>query len=49
MLDDFPCATFAVLDRAGHLLEAEQPTLRTALVNEWLGRVEEYTTHNPRT
>ena len=49
MLDHFPRATLAVLDRAGHLLEAEQPTLRTALVNEWLGRVEEYTTHNPRT
>ncbi|MGA9141819.1 MAG: alpha/beta hydrolase [Methanocella sp.] len=34
--------TFAVLDRAGHGLEAEQETAFNCLVNEWLDRVEEY-------
>ncbi len=42
ILDDFPRATFAVLDRAGHLLDVEQFTLQRALVDEWLDRVEEY-------
>ena len=42
MLEAFPRATFAVLDRAGHLLDVEQFTLQHALVNEWLDRVEEY-------
>ncbi len=41
ILDDFPRATYAVLDRAGHLLDVEQFTLQHALVNEWLDRVEE--------
>jgi pimeloyl-ACP methyl ester carboxylesterase/putative sterol carrier protein len=44
ILDSFPRATFAVLDRAGHLLDLEQPVLQKALINEWLDRVEEYTT-----
>ena len=39
----FPRGTFAVLDRAGHLLDFEQPVLQKALINEWLDRVEEYT------
>ena len=42
ILDSFPRGTFAVLDRAGHLLDLEQPVLQKALVNEWLDRVEEY-------
>ena len=42
ILDSFPRATFAVLDRAGHLLDLEQPALQKALTNEWLDRVEEY-------
>ena len=41
-LDDYPRATFVVLDRAGHLLDIEQFPLQHALVNEWLDRVEEY-------
>jgi pimeloyl-ACP methyl ester carboxylesterase len=41
MLDHFPRATFAVLDRAGHCLTAEQENLFRALVGEWLDRVEE--------
>jgi pimeloyl-ACP methyl ester carboxylesterase/putative sterol carrier protein len=44
ILDSFPRGTFAVLDRAGHLLDLEQPVLQKALTNEWLDRVEEYTT-----
>ena len=39
---EFPRATFAVLDRAGHMLGFEQPVLLHALLNEWLDRVEEY-------
>jgi pimeloyl-ACP methyl ester carboxylesterase/putative sterol carrier protein len=42
ILERFPRATFAVLDRAGHLLDLEQPRLANALTNEWLDRVEEY-------
>ena len=43
ILDNFPRGTFAVLDRAGHLLDFEQPVLQKALINEWLDRVEEHT------
>jgi pimeloyl-ACP methyl ester carboxylesterase/putative sterol carrier protein len=43
ILESFPRGTFAVLDRAGHLLDLEQPALQKALTNEWLDRVEEYT------
>ena len=42
LLDSYPRATFAVLDRAGHLLALEQPSLFRTLVSEWLDRVEEY-------
>lgn len=42
ILDNFPRGTYAVLDRAGHLLGLEQPKLFKALANEWLDRVEEY-------
>jgi len=41
LLDQFPRATFAVLDRAGHFLTIEQEGLFRALVSEWLDRVEE--------
>ena len=44
LLDNYPRASFAVLDRAGHALSTEQKTLFRALVNEWLDRVEEYAT-----
>jgi pimeloyl-ACP methyl ester carboxylesterase len=46
VLDNFPRATFAVLDRAGHMLNVEQKALFGALVSEWLDRVEEYTAGN---
>ena len=41
VLESYPSATFAVLDRAGHNLQIEQPKLFEALVGEWLDRVAE--------
>jgi len=41
ILENYPRATYAVLDRAGHRLQMEQEMLFNALVNEWLDRVEE--------
>lgn len=41
LLEHYPRATFAVLDRAGHALPHEQPELLRLLVTEWLGRVDE--------
>lgn len=38
LLEDYPRATLAVLDDAGHALPHEQPDLLRALVREWLGR-----------
>lgn len=40
LLDSFPRATYAVLDRAGHGVRAEQNGLFRALVGEWLDRIE---------
>jgi pimeloyl-ACP methyl ester carboxylesterase len=42
LVEHYPRATFAVLDRAGHALLHEQPALTQALVVEWLARVREY-------
>jgi len=42
VLENYPRATFAVLDRSGHALCTEQETLFRALTSEWLDRVEEY-------
>jgi pimeloyl-ACP methyl ester carboxylesterase len=44
LLDNYPRATFAVLDRAGHLVNIEQDVLCQALMREWLDRVEEWAT-----
>jgi pimeloyl-ACP methyl ester carboxylesterase len=41
ILENYPRATFVVLDRAGHRLQIEQEELFNALVDEWLDRVEE--------
>jgi pimeloyl-ACP methyl ester carboxylesterase len=41
ILENFPRATFAVLDRAGHNLQIEQEELFNSLINEWLIRVDE--------
>jgi pimeloyl-ACP methyl ester carboxylesterase len=40
--EDYPRASFVVLDRAGHGLQIEQAGLFNALVHEWLDRVEEF-------
>ncbi|QUH20924.1 alpha/beta fold hydrolase [Alkaliphilus sp. B6464] len=40
ILDNFPRATFSVLDKAGHNLQIEQEELFNSLVNEWLIRVD---------
>jgi pimeloyl-ACP methyl ester carboxylesterase len=39
ILSNFPRATFAVLDRAGHSLQIEHEELFNSLINEWLVRV----------
>jgi pimeloyl-ACP methyl ester carboxylesterase len=39
---NYPRATIAVLDRAGHLAMVHQRKLFNVLVSEWLDRVEEY-------
>ena len=41
VLENYPRASFAVLDRAGHNLQIEQPQLFNALMSEWLDRVRE--------
>ncbi|BCG56923.1 alpha/beta fold hydrolase [Paenibacillus sp. URB8-2] len=41
LLDKYTRTSFAVLDRAGHNLQIEQPGLFNALMHEWLDRVEE--------
>lgn len=47
LLEQYPRATLAVLDRAGHALDVEQQHLFTELVDEWLDRVEEWTSGRP--
>lgn len=42
MLESYPRATFAILEKAGHFLGLEQEELFLALANEWLQRVEEF-------
>jgi pimeloyl-ACP methyl ester carboxylesterase len=42
ILERYPRATFAVLDRAGHGLGVEQEELFQALLGEWLDRVESF-------
>jgi pimeloyl-ACP methyl ester carboxylesterase len=41
LLDDYPRATYAVLDRADHDLPVQNHALYRALVSDWLARVEE--------
>jgi pimeloyl-ACP methyl ester carboxylesterase len=41
LVENYPRATFAVLDRAGHALDIEQRGLFEVLVGEWLDRVAE--------
>lgn len=42
LVENYPRATVALLDRAGHLAMMHQRTLFTAFVNEWLDRLEAY-------
>lgn len=42
LLEHYPRATFAVLDRAGHAVLHEQVGLVTALLEEWLDRAREH-------
>lgn len=42
ILENYPRGTFAILDRAGHNLQIEQPQLFNALIEEWLHRVREF-------
>ena len=42
LLEAYPRATVALLDRAGHGLPWEQEELFRAIVGEWLSRVEEF-------
>lgn len=42
LLDRYPRASFGVLDRSGHMVVVEQKALTTAMIWEWLDRVEEY-------
>ncbi|EEL50535.1 alpha/beta fold hydrolase [Bacillus cereus] len=46
VIEDYPRATFAVLDMAGHNLQIEQPELFDSLVKEWLVRVNTGTSLN---
>lgn len=39
ILENFPRATFSILDQAGHNLQIEQEELFNSLINEWLDRV----------
>ncbi len=41
LLQQYPRATVAVMERAGHALMHEQPELRGALIGDWLGRTPE--------
>ena len=41
ILENYPRASYVVLDRAGHPLE-ESAGLVNVLIREWLDRVEEY-------
>jgi pimeloyl-ACP methyl ester carboxylesterase len=40
ILESYPRATFAVIDRADHGWPVESPALLAALVDDWLGRIE---------
>ncbi|WP_379138336.1 alpha/beta hydrolase [Paenibacillus sp. sgz500958] len=39
LLEQYPRATFGVIDRAGHNLQLEQVDIFNVMLSEWLGRV----------
>jgi pimeloyl-ACP methyl ester carboxylesterase len=47
VIESYPRATYAVLDRAGHCLDSEAPRLLEALVHDWLDRIEEEAADRP--
>ena len=42
ILESYPRATFAVLDRADHVWPVEQPNVLAALVDDWLTRIAKF-------
>ena len=40
LIENFPRASFVILDKAGHNLQIEQDVLFTTMVKEWLDRVQ---------
>lgn len=42
IIENYPQATFAIIDQAGHNLHIEKEKIFISLVNEWLERVENY-------
>ncbi|MFI5413388.1 MAG: alpha/beta fold hydrolase [Candidatus Lutacidiplasmatales archaeon] len=48
LLPDFPRATYAVLDGAGHTLWSDRNELASLLVRDWLDRVETWSPRNRR-
>lgn len=42
ILENYPRATFAILDGAGHMVWGEKTALCEVLVNDWLDRVDEW-------
>ena len=42
IIEQYPRATFAILDEAGHLLEIEKEALFNCLVNDWLDRIQQF-------
>lgn len=42
IIENYPRATFAILDTAGHILQIEQEKLFNVLTNDWLERVERF-------
>ncbi|WP_117170315.1 alpha/beta fold hydrolase [Paraliobacillus sediminis] len=40
LINKHPRGTFAILDKAGHNLQMEQPQIFNSLINEWLDRIE---------
>jgi pimeloyl-ACP methyl ester carboxylesterase len=42
LIENYPRASFMILDKAGHNLQIEQDVLFSALVKEWLNRVAEF-------
>jgi pimeloyl-ACP methyl ester carboxylesterase len=46
IIENYPRATFAVLDGAGHTVHADKRALFAALVGDWLDRVDQTSSHS---